>query len=177
MHLQILPFGLNEVETLAQLSRTTFIESHGHSADEKDIQAYANLNFDLKKLSADLQDSRIFFNKVYVNDQIAGYSKLILNEPNALTPVTPLAKFERLYLLKDFYGMGLGDSLLNHNIEIARIHKQKGFWLYVWTENEKGLSFYKKSGFNPIGTYNFKISDQHSNPNFVMLKILLGNSD
>lgn len=175
MHLKILPFCLNEVETLACLSRTTFIESHGHSADEEDILAYANLNFDVKKLSADLQDSRIFFNKVYVNDQIAGYSKLILNEPNTLTPVTPLAKFERLYLLKDFYGMGLGDSLLNHNIEIARIHKQKGLWLYVWTENGIGLRFYQKSGFNPIGTYNFKISDQHSNPNFVMLMTIAPN--
>lgn len=172
MHLQVLPFGIAEVEILAQLSRKTFIQSHGHSADEKDIQAYADLNFSLKKLSADLQDSRIFFNKVYVNDQIAGYSKLIINEPNPLTPVTPLAKFERLYLLQDFYGMGLGEKLLNHNIEIARIHEQKGFWLYVWTENDKALRFYQKSGFNPIGTYNFRISEQHSNPNFVMLKTL-----
>jgi len=172
MHIQILPFSLAEVETLAQLSRKTFIESHGHSADEKDILAYADLNFSLKKLSADLQDSRIFFNKVYVNDQIAGYSKLILNEPNALTPVTPLAKFERLYLLKDFYGLGLGDRLLTHNIEIALTHKQKGLWLFVWTQNEKALRFYQKSEFKSIGEYNFKISDQHSNPNFVMLKVL-----
>ncbi len=177
MHLQVLPFCMAEVESLAQLSRKTFIESHGHSADEKDIQAYADLNFSLKKLSADLQDSRIFFNKVYVNDQIAGYSKLIINEPNALTPITPLAKFERLYLLKDFYGLGLGEKLLNHNIEIARIHKQKGLWLFVWTENDKGLRFYQKNNFKSIGKYNFKISEQHSNPNFVMLKILLGNSD
>src|SRR5690606_2006968 len=171
MHLEILPFSLAEVESLAQLSRKTFLESHGHSADEKDIQAYADLNFSLKKLSEDLQDSRVFFNKVYVNDQIAGYSKLILNEPNALTPVTPLAKFERLYLLKDFYGLGLGDMLLNHNIEIAQNHKQKGLWLFVWTQNEKALRFYQKSEFKSIGEYNFKISHQHSNPNFVMLKV------
>jgi len=177
MHLQILPFSLAEVESLAQLSRKTFIESHGHSADEKDILAYANLNFSIEKLSADLQDPRIFFNKVYVNDQLAGYSKLILNEPNAFTPVTPLAKFERLYLLKDFYGLGLGDSLLNHNIEIARLHTQKGLWLFVWTQNEKALRFYRKSGFKSIGKYDFKISDKHSNPNFVMLKTLLGNRD
>ncbi len=177
MHLQVLPFDLAEVEILAQLSRNTFIESHGHSADKKDIMAYADLNFSIKKLRADLQDSRIFFNKVYMNDQIAGYSKLIINEPNALTPITPLAKFERLYLLKEYYGLGLGEKLLNRNIEIARIHKQKGLWLYVWTKNDKALRFYQKSNFKSIGEYNFKISEQHSNPNFVMLKILLGISD
>ncbi|QED39010.1 GNAT family N-acetyltransferase [Antarcticibacterium arcticum] len=175
MHLQILPFCLAEVETLAQLSRKTFIESHGHSAAEKDIQAYADLNFSLKKLEADLQDPRIFFHKVLVNDQIAGYSKLILNEANSHTSVTPLAKFERLYLLKEFYGLGLGEKLLELNVEIARSHKQNGLWLYVWTENIRGLRFYQKSNFKSIGKYNFKISEQHSNPNFVMLKILSGN--
>lgn len=172
MEVKIRPIGLAEVESLAQLSRNTFIESHGHSAEEKHIQHYLNLNFSLEKLSRDLQDSRIFFNKVYVNDELAGYSKLIINEANAFSRLEPIAKFERIYLLKDFYGLGLGELLLEHNIEIAKLHKQKGLWLFVWTENEKGLRFYQKSKFTPIGRYDFKISEQHSNPNYVMLKEL-----
>lgn len=172
MSIRIKAFNSTEVETLAQLSIETFIESHGHSAHEDDIQAYVALNFNLKKLTEDLQDSRIYFNKIYVNDQIAGYSKLILNEPHPLIQITPVAKFERLYLLKDFYGMGLGEKLLEHNIEIAKFHDQKGLWLFVWTENKKGLQFYGKSNFKSIGEHNFKISEQHSNPNYVMLKTL-----
>ena len=172
MSIRIKAFGSSEVETLAQLSIETFIESHGRIADEEDIQAYIDLNFSLKKLTEALQDSRTFFNKIYVNDQIAGYSKLIINEPHPLSQVTPVAKFERLYLLKDFYGMGLGEKLLEHNIEIAQTHNQKGLWLFVWTENKKGLQFYQKSNFKSIGQHNFKISEQHSNPNYVMLKTL-----
>ena len=172
MSIRISAFGLTEVETLAQLSRDTFIESHGHSAREEDIQSYVGLNFNLKKLTEDLKDSRIFFNKIYVNDQIAGYSKLIINEAHPLTQINPVAKFERLYLLKGFYGMGLGERLLRHNMEIAQIHKQKGLWLFVWTGNKKGLQFYGKSDFKSIGEHDFKISEQHSNPNYVMLKIL-----
>lgn len=172
MPIRIEPFSLSEVETLAQLSIETFIESHGHSAQGEDIQTYVDLNFNLKKLTESLQNSRSFFNKIYVNDQIAGYSKLIINEPHPLTQITPVAKFERLYLLKDFYGMGLGEKLLEHNIEIAQIHKQKGLWLFVWTENNKGLRFYQKSNFESLGEHNFRISEQHSNPNYVMLKTL-----
>ncbi len=172
MSIRIKAFSSTEVETLAQLSTETFIESHGHSANAEDIQSYVGLNFNFKKLTADLQDPRIFFNKIYVNDQIAGYSKLIINEPHPLTQITPVAKFERLYLLKDFYGMGLGERLLEQNIEIAQTHNQKGLWLFVWTENKKGLQFYGKSNFKAIGEHNFKISEQHSNPNYVMLKTL-----
>ncbi|MGM0934407.1 MAG: GNAT family N-acetyltransferase [Bacteroidota bacterium] len=172
MSVRIKAFSSTEVETLAQLSIKTFIESHGHSALAEDIQSYVDLNFNQKKLSEDLQDSRIFFNKIYVDDQIAGYSKLIIYEAQPLTQINPVAKFERLYLLKDFYGMGLGEKLLEHNIEIAKIHNQKGLWLFVWTENKKGLQFYGKSNFKSIGEHNFKISEQHSNPNYVMLKTL-----
>ena len=172
MAIRIEAFNSAEVETLAQLSGDTFIESHGHSAEEDDIKAYVDLNFSIKKLTADLQDPRIFYNKIYVDDQLAGYSKLIINEAQPLIQIAPVAKFERLYLLKDFYGMGLGERLLKHNIEIAQFYKQKGLWLFVWTENKKGLQFYRKSDFRAIGEHNFKISERHSNPNFVMLKTL-----
>lgn len=172
MSIRIKAFSSYEAECLAQLSTDTFIESHGHTAGEEDIQSYVGLNFNAKKLSEDLQDSRIFFNKIYLKDQIAGYSKLIINEPHPLTQITPVAKFERLYLLRDFYGLGLGEKLLRHNIEIAETHKQKGLWLFVWTGNKNGLQFYGKSNFKSIGQHDFKISATHSNPNYVMLKTL-----
>lgn len=172
MSIEIKAFSSSEVATLAQVSIKTFIESHGHSAQGEDIQSYIDLNFNSKKLTEALQDFRTFYNKIYVNGHIAGYSKLIINEPQPLTQISPVAKFERLYLLKDFYGMGLGEKLLEHNIEIAQTHSQKGLWLFVWTENKKGLQFYQKSNFKSIGHYNFKISAQHSNPNYVMLKTL-----
>lgn len=172
MPIRINPVSSSEVESLAKLSKTTFIESHGHSAEASDIENYVDFNFNIKELSKALKDSNIHFNIIYFNDHLAGYSKLILNQPHPLTDISPIAKFERLYLLKDFYGLGLGEELLKHNIEIARAHQQKAFWLFVWTENEKGLKFYRKNNFESIGEHNFKISEDHSNPNYVMLKKL-----
>jgi ribosomal protein S18 acetylase RimI-like enzyme len=171
MQISIKSFSSSEVESLAELGQKTFKESHGHSATEIDIQNYVDYHFNTHTLSKDLDDSTIYFHKILFDDQLAGYSKLILDNPHPLSDISPIAKFERLYLLKDFYGLGLGKELLKHNIEIARAHQQKGFWIFVWTENENGLKFYKKNDFKIIGTHDFKISDQHSNPNFVMLKL------
>lgn len=170
MSIAIKPISSSEVESLAELSQKTFVESHGHSASPADIQNYIDKHFSIRTLSEALENPRIYFSKIYVDNQLAGYSKLILDEQHPLTDLSPVAKFERLYLLKDFYGLGLGEMLLVHNSELAKKQHQKALWLFVWTENEKGLKFYKKSHFKIIGEHDFKISDQHSNPNYVMLK-------
>jgi ribosomal protein S18 acetylase RimI-like enzyme len=41
-------------------------------------------------------------------------------------------------------------------------------WLAVWTENHRAIDFYKKIGFKKVGDYDFKISENHSNPNHIL---------
>ncbi|SDG83914.1 GNAT family N-acetyltransferase [Psychroflexus sediminis] len=172
MSILIKALSSSEVNSLADLSVKTFVESHGHSAKPADIQKYTQTHFNTETLSEALLNPRIFFSKIYVDNQLAGYSKLILNESHPATELSPVAKFERLYLLKDFYGLGLGEELLRHNLDLAKSQDQKALWLFVWTENEKGLKFYQKNEFKVIGQHDFKISDKHSNPNYVMLKVI-----
>lgn len=172
MSISIKAFSESEVETLSELSQQTFLESHGHSAGKKDIQHYMDLHFNTRILSEALENPNIYFNKIYVDNHLAGYTKLILDAPQPSTPLSPIAKFERLYLLKDFYGLQLGNQLLDYNIEIAKFHQQQALWLFVWVENVRALRFYQKNNFKIIGNYDFKISEQHTNPNHVMLKMI-----
>ena len=62
---------------------------------------------------------------------------------------------ERLYLLKEFYGLHLGTKLMNFNSEL-------------WTENFRAIKFYEKAGFKIVGQANFTVSKTHSNPNYIM---------
>lgn len=172
MQISIEAFGKDDIETLAKISRETFVQSHGHSADAEAISAYVNAQFTTTILSEAIQDPTIHYSKIRVDGALAGYSKLILNSPNTNTKLAPIAKFERVYLLKKYYGLGLGKALLTHNLNLAQQHQQKALWLYVWTENDKGLAFYKKHDFKTIGTHDFKISTNHYNPNYVMLKVI-----
>ncbi|WP_019038593.1 GNAT family N-acetyltransferase [Psychroflexus tropicus] len=169
MSILIKAFDTTEAEKLSKLSRQTFIESHGHSAKAKDIEDYIQSHFNTENLTDALEDPYTHFSKVYFKSQLAGYTKLILNQPHSLINNPNVAKFERLYLLKEFYGKGLGEALLQHNIDLAKKRQQKALWLFVWTQNDKGLKFYKKNRFKIVGKHNFKISDDHYNPNYVML--------
>ena len=172
MQISIRPFGDNDIKTLVDISRETFVQSHGHSANPEAIKNYLDTQFTSKILSDAVQDSRIYYSKIVVDEVLAGYTKLILNEGHPHTELHPIAKFERVYLLKDYHGLGLGKKLLEHNISLAKKHEQKALWLYVWTENEKGIKFYNKHGFQRIGMHDFKISDDCYNPNYVMLKTI-----
>ena len=51
-------------------------------------------------------------------------------------------------------------------MQLAKRNYQKGIWLYVWKENTRAYHFYLKSGFKVIGEHDFKISENHSNPNY-----------
>ena len=79
-----------------------------------------------------------------------------------------VTKMERLYLLEEFYGLGIGLQLMNFNSTLAQKNKQSGIWLEVWIENLRAINFYKKVGFKIVGEANFTVSKTHSNPNYIM---------
>ncbi len=95
-----------------------------------------------------------------------GYSKIVLNYDSENIELKNITKLERLYSLQEFNSLKLGQSLLKHNIQLAKQNHQKRMWLYVWKENMRAYHFYLKSGFKNIGENDFKITENHSNPNY-----------
>lgn len=154
---------------LSQIGKTTFIESHGSSARAEDIDAYVREKYTDEIMANELASPKNNYHILYNDGAIAGYTNIILNEPYTGSPVKNVTKLDRIYLLKEFYGIKLGEELLQFNIHLAKTNGQAGLWLYTWTENKRAVSFYEKSGFKIIGSYDFPISATHSNPNHRML--------
>ncbi|CAN5737743.1 GNAT family N-acetyltransferase [soil metagenome] len=153
---------------IVETGSMSFIESHGNSAPGEDIASYVSAKFTLSVLENELADPKNIFHIIYFNDEAAGYSKIILNEPYALIKESPVTKMERLYLLKKFYDQKLGMKLFDFILKLSKQEKQLGIWLYVWTANERAVRFYKNAGFEVIDETYFKISATHSNPNHIM---------
>lgn len=158
-----------DISLLARLGSTTFIESHGNSAAKKDIDQFVNENFTEQAFKEELQDPNNIYYIIYHDNQPAGYSKIIYNFPYLHIQTENVTKLARIYLLKDFYGLQLGRDLLQFNIKLSKQNNQMGMWLFAWIENHRALNFYKKSGFEIIGNYDYKISENHTNPNYQML--------
>ncbi len=159
---------LNDLATLTALAKVSFMESHGHSGPEKDISNYIDANFTLKTFKNELNDPKNNYYIIYYNNKAAGFSNIIFNAAYESIKEKNITKLSRLYLKKEFIGLNLGKALFDFNVTLSKQHAQKGMWLYVWTENEPALCFYKKAGFIKVEDTFFKISETHSNPNYIM---------
>ena len=160
---------VNDAKLLVHIGKTSFLESHGMSASKNDIDAYVKLKFNEVTFFEELQDSKNHFHIIYHNQIPIGYSKIIFDFPYPNIPFENVTKLERLYLLKEFHHLKLGLELFNFNVQESMKHHQAGMWLFVWTENENAINFYNKVGFKIVGHHDFKISENHSNPNYQML--------
>jgi ribosomal protein S18 acetylase RimI-like enzyme len=158
-----------DIQLLAEMGKASFIESHGHSADAKDINKYVNEKYTSDVFNEELNDINNIYHIISCSQQPAGYSKIIFNAIHLNIPQKNVTKLERLYLLKEFYGLKLGHELLKYNIGLSQKNGQAGMWLFVWKENHRAVEFYLKAGFKVIGSHDFKISETHSNPNHQML--------
>jgi len=156
----------NEVELLLKVAKASFIASHGMSAKPEEIQAYISEKYTIKQFEEELKNCLNHYFFIRYNDEIAGFSKLVFNHSFSEKEISQISKLERLYLLEKYYDLKLGFQLFAFNVELAKKNHQKGIWLYVWTENYRALKFYEKAGFKIIGKHDFKISENHSNPNY-----------
>jgi ribosomal protein S18 acetylase RimI-like enzyme len=167
-NISIIRATAQDSQLLAGMGRITFLEAHGNSASADIVTAYVDQNYSETVLTTQLTDPGNLYHLIYCSGAPAGYSKIIYNTTHANISATQVTKLERLYLLKDFYGLGLGLELLNYNIELSKKMNQAGMWLFVWKENHRAINFYYKTGFKIIGSHDFKLSEAHSNPNHLM---------
>jgi ribosomal protein S18 acetylase RimI-like enzyme len=157
-----------DFQLLSEIATLTFIESHGSSAKQEDINIYVTEKYNENIFKEELSDAKNIYHIIYYVNNPAGYSKIIFDTSYPNSKIKNIAKLERLYLLKEFYNLKLGSALFHCNIDLSKRNHQMGMWLYVWKENERAVNFYKKNGFVIIGSHDFKISETHSNPNHQM---------
>lgn len=168
--LQITKPAPDDIPVLTNIARKSFLESHGHSASATDIENYMDGKLTEAVFEAELQDEQNIFHLLYHDGRPAGYSKIILDFPLELEniPQLNITKLERIYLMEAFHGLRLSHQLFDLNLQISKQANQAGMWLYTWTENHRAIAFYQKVGFRIIGKSNFKISENHYNPNHIM---------
>ena len=146
---------LQEVDLLRQISIRCFEETFAADNDPNDMAQYLEKEFNVSKLAAELHnpDSTFFF--AMEADQICGYLKL--NTGNAQTEKMPSGylEVERIYVLKEWHGTGVGKQLLQKAFEFKEAHSLAYLWLGVWEHNLKAIRFYERNGFEVFGSHDF----------------------
>ena len=147
---------------IALLGRTTFTETFGHFfRDQQDLIDYYNSTFSVQKIEAGIQKPNNLFWIAFANRLPVGYAKLKLHSNSEFIDSTDVCQLQKIYVLKDFLSMKIGLELQRTLLEKA---KELGFhqiWLSVLHSNERAISFYKKSGFEEVGSHDFQIGKEN----------------
>jgi diamine N-acetyltransferase len=152
---RIRPCDGTDLEALRNIAWQTYDDTFRHFNAAANMDAYLASAFSREKLQAELAHPHSTFFFLFLEGSLTGYLKLNddtaqtdLNDPHAL-------EIERIYVKRDFQGLGLGRALLGKAMDVARERKKRFVWLGVWEKNGNAIAFYKKMGFTQVGTHDF----------------------
>lgn len=156
----IYPIEITDLEKLRHLAIQTFEETFASTNSPENMHVYYRRSFNRKKLERELKDERSRFWFIDYEGLLAGYLKV--NTGGAQTEMQEEEGFEveRIYILRKFYGTGVGYALMEHAINYGRSLDKKYLWLGVHEENYRAMKFYEKFGMKQFDDHVFMMGDQ-----------------
>jgi len=80
-----------------------------------------------------------------------GYAKLKHPSPIASLPQVDAAQLQKIYVLREFLGQGIGRPLLRAVLDRAAAVQASAVWLAVLRANRRAIHFYEGQGFTALG--------------------------
>ena len=159
-----------DITEIIKLGRSTYYDTF-HALNRKDtMDKYLDESFNPKKIENELNNPDSVFYFLYDNDLIVAYMKV--NFPNAQTDINDLnsLELERIYVKKEYKGLGYGKAIIAKTISIAKEHGCNYVWLGVWEKNKHAIAFYQKMGFEIFDKHIFRMGDELQN-DFILKKL------
>ncbi len=160
-----------DTASLSKLGETTFTQTYASYNNKKNFQKYLQESFSEDSTRKQLEDNGNFFLLAQLDHKSIGYAKLKENNKPFHDKTINAVELERIYVLKEYQGGGVGKTLLDNCIAFAQLRKYPVMWLGVWEQNLKALKFYQKQGFVVFGSHKFNLGDEEQN-DFLMKKDL-----
>lgn len=148
-----------DANLIASIATVSFYEAYFEQDDSHDLSNYLVENFSPDVIAADLALPESAYFIASRNGKAVGYAKLRDGEVHDSITERNAIELQRFYLIERVWGTGIGDVLLDRCLYEARSMGKEVLWLGVWEENRRGLSFYRKHGFERVGTLTFPYGD------------------
>ena len=142
---------------LAEIGKRTFYDSFAKDNTPEDMAAYLAASFGPDIQAEILADPNITFLIAEIDQRPVGYSQIHLGSSSPVVDCVRPLEIVRFYSDKLWIGRGVGPALMEASIKFA---EQKGcdiIWLGVWQKNPRAIAFYKKWGFEVVGTQTFQL--------------------
>jgi GNAT superfamily N-acetyltransferase len=108
------------IDELQKISRDTFFETFAYSTSEENMRHYLENNFSKEQLSKEIEHEHSAFYFAKLENTLIGYLKI--NYSGAQTELNDQKSLEveRIYIVKEYDGKGVGQLLLDFALQIAK---------------------------------------------------------
>ncbi|HXD77831.1 MAG TPA: GNAT family N-acetyltransferase [Puia sp.] len=148
--------GTADAATIADLSRRTFVDTFGPHNSAGNMEQFLRLQFSRDTLIRQVGAPGNTFLLARLEERIAGYARLYESPalPGDLAGTSAI-EVSRIYAEQFALGKGVGKSLMEACIHLARESGKEWIWLGVWEHNHRAMAFYEKMGFEIFGRHIF----------------------
>jgi len=142
---------------LAKLGEATFRETFQAHNRPEDMEAFFAQTYREAIQRAELEDRPNSYFIAEVSGRAAGFAMLRPGPPEGCVRGERPLELARIYVLQGWHGRGIAAELMQRCIEEARRQGAHTLWLGVWEQNHRAMAFYRKFGFEDVGSHLFHI--------------------
>ncbi|MGW9686962.1 GNAT family N-acetyltransferase [Flagellimonas sp. 2504JD1-5] len=144
--IQLEPVDSSSATTYISIGRKSYDQHYPHLWENENTDAYINGSFTITVVERELSDPNNIHFLVKTESNIIGIVKLVKDAQLDMHSAKNALLAEKIYLLKEFSGMGYGKKVLS---KIERYAKSLGKQILWLDTMQKGgpINFYLKNGF------------------------------
>lgn len=160
-----------DIPDLIHIARSTFAHTYEHLNDPSNFEAYMSTAMSEEQLRKEISDPNSLFYVLKSDDATVGYLKLNRREAQTEANMDDSLEIERIYVIEEMKGRGLGARLVQKAKEVALEEGCATLWLGVWDQNTAAQGFYKNQGFKPFGEHDFIVGEDRQRDILMMLDV------
>ena len=161
MRIEIVTAKIDHAPAIAYIGRTAFKQAFAQLFQScTELDAYLDYTYSVDKIAGSIRKENNIYFIATADGLPVGFAKVKRHSLNDQLDSVFQSELQKLYVLKEYHGCGVGQSLLNAVTKFVESIEPECLWLDTYVGNERAIRFYERNGFRKAGTHHFTIGSQ-----------------
>ncbi len=161
---------VDDLGWLLPLAKRIFCETFEAHYQPDHFWGYVDRAYTEEGWRAELSNLENIYMAAWKEEEPTGYLKLAWDHVPEVLKGQHLLEVGKLYVDQRFHGQGIAQRLMDYALDHAQEQQFDGLWLGVWEHNHRAMGFYRKYGFEIVGTHPFEMGAGLIEDDYVMRK-------
>lgn len=149
--------GSQDAQLLAAFGAQTFFDTFAADNTPEDMASYLANAFSPEKQAVQMAEPGSIFLIAEIDGQPCGYAHLREGPAPECVSGPRAIEIGRFYVAKEWIGRGAAGRLMSACLQAAADRHYDWAWLDVWEKNPRAIAFYRKCGFEVVGSQPFQL--------------------